>query len=233
MTSPFRSTRKVSSYQATTLAVALLTIGACTDASGPERAISPGDPAPVTTTLTQVSQNDSPDQLSVAQVVPGFGGYFIDASGRPTVYLTNAGDRATAETALAAFLAERGFTAADLQVRSAEYEYAQLDAWYRVARNTAFSTDGFVLGDVDEANNRIRFGVVNATARSALQSAVVALGVPAGALIVQERAPIKAVVTLRERVRPTIGGLQINFFPTTVTPVTLLCTLGFNAVKDG
>jgi len=34
-------------------------------------------------------------------------------------------------------------------------------------------------------------------------------------------------------VRPTVGGLQINFFPSTVSAVTLLCTLGFNAIKEG
>ncbi len=237
MINPLRTSRKVRQRRTITLPVAigltLLTAGACTDAAGPEKPASPGNPAPSSTTLTAVSQNEAPDQLSVAQVVPGFGGYFLDASGAPTVYLTDASQRPAAETALAAFLADRGFTASDLRVLPGDYEYSQLDAWYRQARNSAFSVNGIILGDVDEARNRIRFGVATATAGSAVQAAVSGLGIPLDAVIVQQRAPIKAMVTLRNRVRPTVGGLQINFFPTTVSPVTLLCTLGFNAIKDG
>lgn len=237
MINPLRSPRKAPSVRSVTAssiaALALLVLGACTDAAGPEKPIDPGSRAPSTATLAQVSQDDAPDQLSVAQVVPGFGGYFLDASGAPTVYLTDASQRPAAESALAGFLAERGFTAADLRVRPAEYEYAQLDAWYRAARPSAFAVEGIILGDVDEAHNRIRFGVATGSAAGAVQAAVTGLGIPPEAVIVQQRAPIKAMVTLRERVRPTVGGLQINFFPSTVSAVTLLCTLGFNAIAEG
>ncbi|MGH7672999.1 MAG: hypothetical protein ACREMC_08865 [Gemmatimonadales bacterium] len=59
------------------------------------------------------------------------------------------------------------------------------------------------------------------------------LGIPAGAAIVEQRAAIVAVATLRDRVRPLVGGLQINFFPSPTSPVTLICTLGFNALRAG
>ena len=221
----------VRTYALTTTLILLL--GACRDTSGPGQSISAGNPAPVNTTLAEVSQDPAPDQLSVAQVVPGFGGYFLDGSGAPTVYLTDDAQRPAAETALAAFLADRGFTASDLVVRHADYPYARLDAWYRQARGGVFTVSGIILGDVDEANNRIRYGVVNATAGSAVQNVVSSLGIPLDAVIVQQRAPIVAMATLRDRVRPVVGGLQINFFPSQVSAVTLLCTLGFNAVKDG
>jgi hypothetical protein len=179
-------------------------------------------------------ESPAPDQMDVAGDVPGFGGYFLDESGAPTVYLTDPSHRAEAEAALAGFLADRGFTAADLQVRQGTYEYAQLDAWYRQARPDAFSVAGIILGDVDEANNRIRFGVANADAVAALQGALVALGVPSDAVIVQERAPIGTVATLRQDITPLQGGLQINFLNVGgVVGVSLLCTLGFNAISDG
>jgi hypothetical protein len=52
---------------------------------------------------------------------------------------------------------------------------------------------------------------------------------------VERRAPIAAMSTLRDRVRPLQGGLQINFFPTPAgTPgVSLICTLGFNVEMNG
>ena len=228
---PICRPRRVSAYAIA--AITILITGACRDTAGPDQPVSPGDPAPLTTTLTEVSQDPAPDQLSVAQVVPGFGGYFLDASGSPTVYLTDATQRPAAETALAAFLADRGFSAADLRVRQGDYSYAQLDAWYRQARGSVFSVSGIVLGDVDEAQNRLRFGVTSATVGASVQNAVSALGIPLGAVIVQQRAAIVPMATLRQRVRPVIGGLQINFFPSQISAVTLLCTLGFNAIKEG
>jgi hypothetical protein len=215
------------------IAVAILVTGGCRDTSGPPNPLTPRTPTPSNATLSDVSQDEAPDQLAVAQVVPGFGGYFIDASGAPSVYLTDANQRPAAEAALATFLSNRGYIAADLRVLQADYEYAQLDAWYRAARGGVFTVSGIVLGDVDEARNRLRYGVTTASAGIGVQNVLTGLGVPSGAVVVEQRSPIVPMATLRDRVRPTIGGLQINFFPVTTTPVTLLCTLGFNAIKDG
>jgi hypothetical protein len=171
--------------------------------------------------------------MAVAAVVPGFGGYFLDAAELPGVYLTDPAQRPTAEQALAAFLVSRGFTASDLRVLQGQYEYARLDAWYRQARPGAFSVSGIILGDVDEGQNRLRFGVSDAGAADGVRNVLAQLGIPAGAAIVEQRAPIVAVATLRDRVRPLVGGLQINFFPSPTSPVTLICTLGFNALRAG
>jgi hypothetical protein len=181
-----------------------------------------------------IAQDATPDQMAVAEAVSGFGGYFLDEAGAPTVYLTDASRRAEAEQALAAFLADRGFTAADLRVRQGTFEYAQLNAWYRQVRPDAFAVAGIILGDVDEARNRIRFGVASATAAAAVQGVVAQLGIPSSAVIVQQRAPFTTVATLRDDVSPIQGGLQINFLNVGgVVGVSLLCTLGFNAVIDG
>ncbi|HEV8264747.1 MAG TPA: hypothetical protein VGQ06_07335 [Gemmatimonadales bacterium] len=211
------------------LILGVLVLGACREASNPAAPDGRGFNAD----LQQVSQDTNPSQMAVAQVVPGFGGYFLDAAERPAVYLQDAGQRATAEQALATFLASRGFTASDLQVLQGTYEYAQLDAWYRQARPGAFAISGIILGDVDEGHNRLRFGVADAGAVAGVRGVLAQLGIPAGAAIVEQRAPIVAVATLRDRVRPLVGGLQINFFASPVSPVTLICTLGFNALRNG
>jgi hypothetical protein len=79
--------------------------------------------------------------------------------------------------------------------------------------------------DADEASNRVRIGVERGAAGQA-RAAVARLGIPAEAVIVEETEPITFAATLRDRVRPVVGGLQINF-------PGFLCTLGFNAVRSG
>lgn len=206
-----------------------LVLGACRDASNPAAPDAPR----LNAALQQVSQDSNPSQMAVAAVVPGFGGYFLDAAELPAVYLTDPAQRPTAEQALAAFLVSRGFTASDLRVLQGQYEYARLDAWYRQARPGTFSVSGIILGDVDEGRNRLRFGVRDVGAADGVWNVLAQLGIPAGAAIVEQRAPIVAVATLRDRVRPLVGGLQINFFPSPTSPVTLICTLGFNALRNG
>jgi hypothetical protein len=203
---------------------------ACHDAPEPS-----GPNIPPSPQLAAVSQDPHPSQLAVAQAVPGFGGYFLDAAGVPSVYLTDASQRPAAEQALAGFLADQGFAAASLRVLQGQYEYRQLDEWYRSARRGVFSVAGFILGDVDEGSNRLRFGVANAAGVAGVHGALAQAGVPNSAAIVQQRAPITTVATLRDRVRPIVGGLQINFFvtPPGLHPGSFLCTLGFNAQRLG
>lgn len=212
------------------LAPVVLAIG-CRDPADPG---GPGQ-LPTTGAAALVSQDSTPSQMAVAQAVPGFGGYFLDASGTPSVYLTDAAQRPAAEQALAGFVASRGFAPAQLRVVQGDFEYAQLDAWYRLARAGVFSVAGIIYGDVDEGRNRLRFGVLDAGALVGVQGALSLLGIPSSAVVVEQRAPFRTVATLRDRGRPLIGGLQINFFPTPpgVHPGSLICTLGFNAQRFG
>jgi len=205
-----------------------LSLLACHDGPAPTELREP----PSVNTIVQVGQQDTPDQTAVAQVVPGFAGYFMTA-GQPTVALTDPGQRPAAEGALAGWLSSRGFTASDLQVRPAAYDWTQLDAWYAQAWPAALSVSGAVLSDLDEGNNRLRFGGVDAAAVSAMADAVAGTGIPAGAYVVEQVAPIALRHTLRDRVRPVAGGYQINFLNAGgVVGVSLLCTLGFNAIPE-
>lgn len=208
---------------------AAFVVASCTDVPNPSQPSAP------LSMVAQVAQEPNPSQMSVAQAVPGFGGYFLDGSGTPAVYLTDPSQRPAAEAALAGFLGDRGFTTADLRVVQGSFAYTQLDAWYRLARANVFGVSGIVLGDVDEGANRLRFGVAGLPAANAVQVVLTSLGIPLSAVVVEQRAPIAAVATLRDAGRPVVGGLQINFFPTPAgTPgVSLICTLGFNVERFG
>lgn len=190
--------------------------------------------APTFVTIQQVSQDPTPDQMAVAQVVPGFAGYFL-ANDVPTVYLTDPGQRPAAEEALSTWLSTRGFTASDLRVRQARYDWIELDAWHEQAWPAALSVEGAVLSDIDEGNNRLRFGGVDAAAVSAMASAVAGAGVPSDAYVVEQVPAVELRITLRDRVRPVAGGYQINFLSVKglTAPASLVCTFSFNAIPEG
>jgi len=191
------------------------------------------DPGLISFSTVATSQQDTPSQLDVALAVPGFGGYFIDEAGAPTVWLTDLSRRAEAAQALSGFLASFGWSAADLKVRQADYDYLQLDAWYRSAWPTVLALSGAVSSDLDEGRNRLRFTGVDASVLANIAATVSGLGVPSAATVLQVRGPVRQVTALRDKVRPPHGGFQIQFFPTPASPLVLVCTLGFNAVKNG
>ncbi|HEX8692297.1 MAG TPA: hypothetical protein VF746_07770 [Longimicrobium sp.] len=213
------------------LPLLLVAAAACDRASDPTEAGPLASGPAFSEAISQVSQDPTPDQLAVARAVPGFGGYFIDETGAPTVWLTDPSQRPAAEAALAGFLTSFGWTASDLKVRQADYDYVQLDSWYRVAWPKALALPGAVSSDLDEGKNRLRFGGVDAAALASIAQTLTDLGVPSSATVLQLRAPVVRAASLRDRIRPAHGGLQINFFPLPASPLTLVCTIGFNALR--
>jgi hypothetical protein len=83
-----------------------------------------------------------------------------------------------------------------------------------------------VLADLDEGSTRLRIGVENQAAASGVRAALAARGIPASAVIVEQTEPIRFMASLRDKIRPVRGGLQINFGQ-------YLCSLGFNASVGG
>jgi hypothetical protein len=207
-------------------------LAACQDIPGPESAAARASAGG--RSASSVASDPVPDQLAVAQVVPGFGGYYLDADGRPVARLVDSSRRADAEAALAGFLSDRGFSASDLRIASATYDYTQLDSWHNASWPAALAVSGAVFSDIDEGANRLRFGAVDAAAALNVAAAVAAAGVPQGAFSVELSAPIENMHTLRDAVRPVHGGYQLNFLDAAgVRTVSFLCTMGFNVVKDG
>jgi hypothetical protein len=111
-------------------------------------------------------------------------------------------------------------------VRQARFDWASLERWQSQAGSAALAMPGTVWVDADEARNRVTIAVERGTSAAQVRSTVAALGVPASALMLEEVEPVKPAATLRSRVRPVVGGLQINF-------PGFLCTHGFNAVRSG
>lgn len=101
----------------------------------------------------------------------------------------------------------------------------RLPQWFAESSPAVLALAGTVFADHDEANNRLRFGVENANAIPSVRNALSRLGIPSSAYVIEVTEPIHMVATLRDRWRPTQGGIQIHFGQ-------FLCTMGFNA-DDG
>ena len=131
------------------------------------------------------------------------------------------------------WLASQGLGAAALRVRRADYDWASLERWQGRATGTALAMRGAVSVDADEARNRVTIGVERGMPMAQVRSAVARLGVPSAAVVVEEVEPVRLAATLQDRVRPVVGALQINFDPDPGAPGSFVCTLGFNATRNG
>lgn len=102
----------------------------------------------------------------------------------------------------------------------------QLAEAFELSTAEVLSLPGAVYVDHDEVNNRLVFGVENAGATRGVLNALSRMGVPASAVNVRVTEPIYQMATLRDRFRPTQGGIQIHFG-------NFLCTMGFNVTHSG
>lgn len=202
------------------LAAGLVVVAAsCRDSS------TPAEPdADLLAARAQAAQSaDLPSTGELDRQVPGFGGFYLDASGTPTIYLTRGSARANAERALAGYLNARGLGVASLRVQEARYGWQQLERWQAAATMAAFESQGTVFVDNDETVNRVRIGVADLNSMGQVRAAVAQSGLPDDAVIIERAEPIVMVATLQDVVdRPVRAGVQINF-------PGFLCSVGFNA----
>jgi len=167
--------------------------------------------------------------LDLAAAYPGFGGLFVDQSGKLNVYLTDAAQQAgTMQKALGG----------EARVLHGDYRIEDLLGW-RDRLRSLLSLPTVNMLDADEGRNRVVVGVEPGLAdaeRNSVREAIVARGVPASAVVIEERAAIHELVaqpttTLDDKFRPVPGGVQLMF---PINPPTYgVCTVGFVAKRAG
>jgi hypothetical protein len=200
---------------------AALALAACRDDTNP----TAPDVPPASARVQAGPDVDLPPAAELARQVPGFGGFFIDPTGTPTVYLTRGSSRVPAERMLARYLAGRGLAAAAMRVVEARYHWQQLERWQASATQDALAVPGAVFVDNDETSNRVKIGVANQNVAGQVRSAMARLGIPDDAVMVEQTDPIVQLATLANAVdRPVRAGVQINF-------PGFLCSVGFNATS--
>jgi hypothetical protein len=166
--------------------------------------------------------------LDLAAAYPGFGGLFLDESGKLNVYLTDDARRAgTMEKALGA----------EVRAIRGDYRIEELLGW-RDRLRSLLSLPTVTMLDADEARNRVVVGVEPGLApaeRDGVRQALVERGVPEGAVVIEERSAIRELAaqtttTLDDRFRPVPGGVQLVF---PLEPPFFACTAGFVAKRAG
>lgn len=161
----------------------------------------------------------------------GFGGFLVDSSGVPFVWATRAtGGFSVAEqlppAIREAITADRLEGATRLE---AEYRFSELVAYQVLAAKALRSEPSLVATDADERANRLRVVLSDMKRADHVFASLEGVGVPRGAVLLERGERSIAAATLRDRVRPTRGGLQvktrrIGWWGTS----DLTCTLGFN-----
>jgi hypothetical protein len=167
--------------------------------------------------------------LAVGAEIPGFGGLFRDSAGRRSAYLQDPSSPGAA--ALREALGE-------VRILRGDFTFERLVAW-KSALRPLLASPRVVSIDADEASNRVVLGVATDADVESLRAAVLASGVPPDAVVLRRRAeimplplPITAAArppkgpSVQGRFRPVPGGVQIAF-------TNFVCTLGFNAVREG
>ena len=206
------------------IASALLTT-ACSDPSGPNELKTPSGPQ-----ASRIPRGIDREFVQVARAVPGFGGLSRAPDGSAILYLTDPSQAAAAKQALTArSRVLPGIDLARIQVRTAQFDFIRLADW-RTRIREGLDNPGVVLLDIDESTNHVRIGVVAGTSHDLIESEVARLGVPADAFSVEDADPVRFTATLRDRIRPTRGGIQIAFNSADLPPgFFFVCTLGVNA----
>jgi hypothetical protein len=162
--------------------------------------------------------------LRVADAVPEFGGVFRDKDGVLAVYLTNAAQRDRAQAALQQELGG-SIASKGLRVLQGRYGFAELTR-FKAKVDPALEFAGVTMTDLDEAHNRVTIGVETRADVARVKVDAQRYGLPADALSVVVTGPIHTMATLRDKIRPVVGGLQIHFG-------NYLCTEGFPASRAG
>lgn len=160
-------------------------------------------------------------QLDLAREIRGFGGFYIDDDGKPTVFLRQDDQRRAASDALASTLRSLNMSPDDLAVRVGQFEYLELDRWSKQAIQDLGGDDDLVIVDVDEGTNALYFGIRPGADLEAFRERIKALNIPDEAYRIAEEEPIEADTFLFDEIRPVPGGVNIR-------NLTGLCTLGFN-----
>lgn len=177
--------------------------------------------------------------LDMAKRDPGFGGMFIDSDGRLTMYvMPKALEAQDGHSRLAAMSVDAITTFREndqvtdaaatrrINVIPAQYSFISLYDWHQRLASHVLSGPRVVLTDISESSNRLRVGVEGPDGAQYVRERMAALGIPQDAVVIELTKPFRPLATLRNKFRPLVGGLQINFD-------FYVCTLGFMAVREG
>lgn len=116
----------------------------------------------------------------------------------------------------------------EIRVLQGQYSFLQLKKYFDLA-GVLHVMPEVVMTDIDDVRNRLKIGLMKIGMAERVKQELAKLGIPQEVVEFEETGPLieDSHKTLRDEVRPLIGGLQIDYV--NGGP----CTLGFNAIRAG
>lgn len=158
-------------------------------------------------------------------LIPGFGGMYLDSAGVLTVFLSDVSRASEARASLES-LREIGPGAAtasewNVRFRSGSYTFGTLLEWKRTLSSRVFEI-GATFVDIDDRSNDILVGLSHTVSEADVRAIAQRLNIPDDALRTVVTGELRVTSTLRDRVRPLIGGLQVEWgvFPENTCTMT-------------
>lgn len=224
------------------LALGLVLMGACAVQEAPptaaklaNRALSDGALSQLLAAQQGRSVRGFEDaELRLELDLPGFGGIARDSAGRLVVYAPANRSVSDVEAAISAsglsmavsaeVRAELG--AGGFVLRHADYAFSQLVDWKdRLSAAVLLRNPKALSVDADELSNRLMITVSDPSAEGDILSVAATNGIPIQAVRFELGRKAQAASSLRDKFRPTGGGIQIA---RSSASGSILCTLGFN-----
>jgi hypothetical protein len=141
---------------------------------------------------------------------------YFDATGALVLNLTAAGDRDSVKAAAQSVPGPRlwrsrlGTSAAPVaRFRTVQYDFPTLVTWEEALLRSG-ALPGLTTLDVDEVENRLRLGVQDFAAASAVARRLAAAGIPEAAAIVEVVGRAVTQVTVSSEFRPVPGAVQVE-----------------------
>lgn len=172
--------------------IVTVAFAACSDSTA-SLVCDPGAPGPSLAVAKQASLAPVPTNqrtiddiwANIARQVPGgWGGFFLE-NGQPTVFLVQPGRQDEALAALYDAGVGEPFDVREADVRQGRWDFAQLHDWRRYIDLAVGHPEGVVSIDLDEARNRIAYGVRDAEAANAFSSLLESANVPCELVVVE------------------------------------------------
>ncbi|HEX2223335.1 MAG TPA: hypothetical protein VHN15_03920 [Thermoanaerobaculia bacterium] len=217
------------------LSVGLLALGACQDDPSPTSPLPPSETVPSTATAPLRETLERPHEAAfhkIAGEIKSFGGYHYDPEGNLVAYLADGAEADRARSILEGVLKSRDLSRREraggqVVLRKGQFSFLELAAWRDRSSDQVLDTEGVEFTDLDEAQNRLVVGISRGASRESVAKVLAEHGVPEEAVLYEETEPVVEEITLRDKVRPLEGGLQIQRSDGGT------CTLGFNAYWNG
>jgi hypothetical protein len=118
------------------------------------------------------------DWADAAETIPGgWGGLFVDG-GVPILFLADTTKLSSAIVSMQGLGIGAGLDLTHAQARRARWDFAQMGDWFAYLLPRVREVAGTTWADINEAKNRLEFGVSSLTVRQAVEAELVGMNLP-------------------------------------------------------